>query len=138
MDLFSVENVNGVLNSGLTFWQIVLLLVIAIIGVITIRFSFTFDINKSKEAKQSSYRQKIMNACPHVKVISNENGEYGLQSTYISPPGTMQWQCQRCGHATYKQDNEFEVRVQYYVDHIDDFNKQNKKFKKLLKKAGMI
>jgi len=136
MNLFA--EVNGVFNTGLSFGEMVIFLIIAIIGVVTIRFSFTFDINKSREAKQESYRQRLINACPHVKNFVDEYGQHGLQSTYISPPGTIVWQCQRCGHQAYQQGDEFNVRVQYYIDHLDEFNAQNKRFKKLLKKAGMI
>lgn len=132
------QSVNGVFNLGLNFSQLVIILIIAIIGIVTIRFSFKFDINKHREAKQKSYRQKLMNACTHVKLVKNDGGDVGMQSCYVSPPGTLQWQCQRCGHITHNIGNEFETRTQHYIDHIDDYKKDTKKFQRLLKKAGMI
>lgn len=129
---------NGILNTGLYFWQLVILLIIAIIGIVTIRISFKFDINKHREVKQESYKQKLMNACPHVKFVTDDEGNIGLQSCYVSPPGTIQWQCLKCGHITHKQGDEFNQRVNYYSDNIDRFKKDTKKFRKILKKAGMI
>jgi hypothetical protein len=130
---------NGVLNTGLEFWQIVVFLVIAVLSVIAVRITFKFDINKYIDSKKKAYIPKLQNACVHMTFVSNdETKEYGFQSTMISPPGTLQWQCQRCGVITYQRDGDFERNAEYYLKHTDEFKKKNKLFNKYLKKAGMV
>jgi len=115
------------------------LLIVAIIGTIAIRVTFSFDLNRYFEDKRKRYIPRLQNACTHLEFISDDKTrKVGFQSLFISPPGTLQWQCQRCGLVKHLQDNEIERQAEYYLQNPDEFKKQNKKFSKLLKKAGQV
>jgi hypothetical protein len=129
---------NGVFNTGLHFWQIIVGILTVVFGFVAVRISLSFDLNKYLESRRGSYTQKLRNACTHVRLEPVNDGQIQARSLFISPPGTMQWQCQRCGTLRYQQDGEFEKEVQYYLDNIDDYHKKNKKFAKLLKKSGQV
>lgn len=133
------DNVNGILNTGLGFWQLLLLSIIAIVfGVVAIRISFKFDVNKFLESRHESNRQKLKSACTHMQLTPIEDGRVEARSHFISPPGTPQWQCQRCGLITYSEGGEFERDAKYYLNNLDHYTKKNKRFNKLLKKSGMV
>ena len=128
---------NGVLNTGLEFWQLIVAMIIAVIGIVTIRVSFKFDINTYQDSRRKLLNQKLKNACTHVQITVTGDDEVRGQSCYISPPGTIQWQCQRCGNIIHPQGDEIGRSVQYYLDNIDQYNAETKRFKKLLKKSGV-
>lgn len=129
---------NGILNSGLSFSQVAVLLMIAIIGTIAIRFTFNLDLNKLFHDRAQKNLSQLKNACPHVELIPHGNDQMESRSLFISPPGTIQWQCQRCGVIKYFQDGEIEAMQEYYVNHIDEYNEAMKKFQKLLKRGKHI
>jgi hypothetical protein len=122
----------------LNFEQILILLIVSILGTIAIRFTFSFDLNRYLEERRKRYIPKLQNACTHIAFVTNDKGEGGFQSLYISPPGTLQWQCQQCRDVKYMNNGEFERQAEYYLKNPDEFLKQTKKFQKLLKKAGQI
>ena len=125
--------------ANLTFEQIVILLVVAIIGTIAIRFTFTFDLNAYLESRRKGYIPKLQNACTHLIFVSDKQaGKVGFQSMFVSPPGTLQYQCEQCGLIRNLQNGEVERDAQYYLEHPDEFKKQTAKFRKLAKKAGLI
>ena len=125
--------------ANLSFGQILVLMFVAIIGTIVIRVTFSLDLNKYLEDRRKRYIPKLQNACTHLEFISDDKTrKVGLQSLFISPPGTLQWQCQRCGLVKHLQDNEVERQMGYYFKNPDEFKRQNKKFSKLLKKAGQV
>lgn len=130
--------VNGVLNTGLSFSQTVILLVVAIIGTIAIRFTFSLDLNKFSENRAEQNISKLRNACPHIELTPHDDNAIESKSLFISPPGTIQWQCQRCGIVKHFQDGEIETMQKYYIDRIDEYNDQMKRFHKLLKKGKHI
>lgn len=130
--------VNGVLNTGLSFWQIVILLTIAIIGTIAIRFTFNLDLNKVSEDRRQQNLTKLRNACPHVELIYHGDNKVESKFLFISPPGTVQWQCQKCGIAKHFRDGEPEEIQKYYIDHITEYSDKMKRFHKLLKKGKHI
>jgi hypothetical protein len=127
-----------VLGLGLSFGQVIILLVIAIIGTIAIRFTFSLDLNKVSENRAKSNLSKLRNACTHVELIPHEDDRIESKSLFISPPGKIQWQCQRCGIVRYVQDGELKAMQEYYVTHIDEYNKKMKLFQRLLKKGKHI
>jgi 5-bromo-4-chloroindolyl phosphate hydrolysis protein len=134
----SINEMSGILNTGLQFWQLITAILTVVLGVVAIRISLTLDINKYLEGRRKSYIPKIRNACTHLSFTKGDDGQIGVQSYFISPPGTLQWQCQRCGMIKYQQDGDFERDVEYYSKNIDEYKKKNKRFNKLLKKSGMV
>jgi hypothetical protein len=129
---------NGIPNTGLEFWQLIVAIFAVVFSIVAIRISFRFDLNKYLESRRQSYTQKLRSACTHVELSPADDGKIQARSLYISPPGTIQWQCQRCGHIAYQQEDEFEKQVYYYLNNIDQYHKKNKRFSKLLKKSGMV
>lgn len=129
---------NGVFNTGLTFWQLIGGIVLSVLSVIAIRISFKFDLNKYLEKRQELLRARAQNACMHFQFITDDDNQVIVKSFFVSPPGTIRYQCQRCGLVRYRDDDEWERTANYYAEHIDEYHKQNKKFTRLLKKGGVL
>ena len=130
---------NGVFNTGLSFWQFVGLFVLTVISIIAIRI--TFDLNKFLERRDKKLQQKLKNACSHMtmELVGQENGlpVYRCQSLFESPPGVFQWQCQRCG-LVRNHNNDHKQMAEHYAKNPDEYLKKQRKFQKLLKKAGLV
>ena len=131
---------NGILNTGLSFWQLISGVILLTFSAIAIKITFNFDFNKYLERRDKRLDQKIKNTCTHMNMELIGRGEgdkaqYSFQSLFESPPGTSQWQCQRCG-LIRNHDNDYEKRAEYYAQNPDEYIKMNKKFHKLLKKNG--
>ncbi len=129
---------NGILNTGLNFWQFIVAIFTIVFSFVAIKISFNFDLNKYLESRRDSYTQKLKNACTHVQLKPTNDGQIQGQSLYVSPRGTIQWQCQRCGNVTHDLGDEFQGAVSYYLKNIDEYHKKNKRFSKLLKKSGQV
>lgn len=123
---------------GLTFGNFITLLVIVILGVVAIRISIQFDINEWLKGKKAANLTKLRNACPHVSVSNTDDGNSAWQSLFISPPGTMQWQCQQCGMTKYMQDDEIENMIKTYANDHKQFVEDSNRFHKLLKKNRLV
>jgi hypothetical protein len=131
---------SGIFNTGLSFWQLIGAILVLAISAIAVKITFNFDLNKYLERKDKRLDRKIKNACTHMhmELIGSAEGnkaQYSFQSLFESPPGTHQWQCQRCG-LIRNHDNDYERRAEYYAQNPDEYIKMNKKFQKLLKKNG--
>lgn len=129
---------NGIFNSGLQFWQLVTAIVLLVFSVIAIKITFTFDINKYLADRKKAFIPKLQNACTHISFSKTNEGKLVANSYFISPPGTLQWQCQRCRVITDQQGGDFDHEVEYFVSHPDIYKKREKRFSKLLKKSGMV
>lgn len=129
---------DGVFNSGIEFWEIIIGILVVFIGIIGIRFTFKFDFNRHLEQRKKGYIPKLQNACPHVTIVKNSDGNYGIQSQFESPPGTHQWQCQRCGLIRNNFGPDLERQAERYAGNPALYKSHNDRFEKLLKKAGMI
>lgn len=128
---------NEVFNLGINFYQLLLLIILAILGTIAIRITFSFDLNRYMEDKRKRNLSKLKNACTHHQIIQGKD-QYAVQPLFISPPGTLQWQCQRCGAIKYFADGELERMSEYYANNPEEYIKQEKRFKKLVKKSKLI
>lgn len=127
----------GVLNTGLSFWQLIVTIVTISLGIVTIRIGIKFDLNKYLDQREKQNTQRLKNACTHLEMIPTEGGQFQARSLFESPSGTLQWQCQRCG-LVRNHDNDYEERAQYYASHPDEYLEKNKKFNKLLKKSKLV
>lgn len=132
---------NGVFNTGLSFWQLIGAIFVLAFSIVAVKIAISFDINKYLERRDKKNTQKLKNACTHMimEPVGQEDGQplYKFQSLFESPPGTHQWQCQRCG-LIRNHSNDYEERAEYYAKHPDQYLKQNEKFSKLLKKSGQV
>ncbi len=124
-------------TTGLEFYQLILLIITIVASIVVIRVTISFDINDYLKTKKASYISKLQNACPHVELKPNKQGKEA-RLLFISPPGTVQWQCQKCGAIRYLNNNEGEEMQKYYLDNVDEYNRKMKRFSKLLKKSGHI
>ncbi len=127
----------------LSFSQILTLLITLIVGIIVgvvaIRISLNFDINRYIENRQERLKRKARNHCAHLELIPTGDNALKARSLWVSPPGTTNWICQRCGTIKLHHSNdEWERAAQYYIENIDEYTKMNKKFHKILKKAGLL
>lgn len=107
-------------------------------AIIAIKITFSFNLNEWLKERDEKLKSKIKNYCPHAR-FGKFGEQIGLQSTFVSPSGTLNWICQQCGVQLLHLDREAEdERMQYFLKNPKEFAKQEKKFRKLLKKAGML
>ena len=99
-----------------------------------VRGSIKFDVNVWLNDRRKRIKDNLKAMCPHVRPFV-EDGINKMQSTFISPPGTAAWQCQRCGRVTYDTE-EIELNCKYWAENPDDLAERNKKMEKLAKKLG--
>ena len=119
------------------------IIILAIIGgitaVVALKFTVSFNVNEFiKDRREWKQEVRIANAralCPHVDIVE-EGGEPGIRSTYISPSGTTQWQCQKCGHTTYGRDL-LEDNLQSWGGDIPGLLSRLKEFSKAAKLANL-
>lgn len=128
---------NGVFNTGITFWQLLVLMITAVLTVVAVKIAVNFDINKFLERKDKRLDRKIKNICPHVEIAQEDKEHFSIKSLFESPPGTHQWQCQRCG-LVRNHNNDYEKEYKYWGEHIKEYKERTKKFEKLLKKGGAL
>jgi hypothetical protein len=122
----------------MTFRQIIITIVVAILGIVAVRFSFSFDINKYLEWKKQDIKNKIKNHCTHIHV-ENYGEKSAVQSAFFSPIWTTNRICQRCWLVVnYIDQNAEETRIKKLLQDPDEYKKQEKKFQKLLKKGWFI
>jgi hypothetical protein len=127
---------NGVFNTGLSFWQIIGLIFAFTASVVAVKITFNFDFNKYLERRDKKLVQRLKNACTHLEMTPADNNNLQVKSLFESPSGTLQWQCQRCG-LVRNHNNDYKERAEYYAKHPEKYLEQEKKFSKLLKKSGI-
>ena len=108
---------NGIFNSGLSFWQFIIGIITITASLVTIKLAINFDINKYLERKDQRLSKKLRNTCTHIQmefVRKDENNipEYMIQSLFESPSGTTQWQCQKCG-LIRNHNNDYKKQYEY-------------------------
>ena len=99
-----------------------------------VRGSIKFDINQWINDRQGRLENRLTKLCPHVR-FTFDGDVYVIKSTFISPSGTMAWQCQQCGKVTYDVDG-IDAGVTYWLENIDELLTRNKKMQKIAKKLG--
>ena len=130
-------SVNGVFNTGLSFWELIGLIGATVLAIVTIKVVISFDINKFLERKDKRLDSKIKNICPHVEIAHAGDKQFSIQSLFESPPGTHLWQCRRCG-LIRNNGGDYEKEYVYWGEHIDEYLNRMKEFEKLLKKGGAL
>ena len=95
-------------------------------------------LNEYLKRRDKKLKGKIKNYCTHAN-IKNFDDVIGIESSFISPSGTTNWICEKCGLQIYHLDKKGEKRkFEYFFKNPKKFKKQEKKFQKLLKKAGFL
>ena len=111
-------------------WAVWVAALIAV--VLTIRATVRFDLNEWLKDRHKQKREQLRFLCPHV-VVSQQNGQPVVRSTFISPPGTVAWQCQRCGLITH-DDAWVEEHTAYWANNPNELFKRIRKIEKLTNK----
>lgn len=127
---------NGIFNTGLSFWQFVGLLILAVVSVIAIRI--TFDLNKFLDRRDKNNLAKLKNACPHFSLILLEGREFEVRSLFYKPMGTLDHVCRQCGLQTALDFEQHERQANYYVKNPEELVKSQEKLTKLARKSGRI
>ncbi len=129
---------NGVLNTGLEFWQMIVGVLTIVFSVVIIKIAISFDLNKFLERKDEQNQQKLKNACPHFFITGLESGEFEVRSLFYKPAGTFQHVCRQCGVVTALDMEQHERDANYYVKNPKELIEAQKKLRKLAKKAGKV
>lgn len=108
--------------------------ILIVAGMFAIRGSVRFDINEYLRDRKKSFQEKAKRACPHSYLIRSDDGTIEIQKAYHIPPRTTVWTCARCG-ATTISAFDWEKNVNYYRRHPGEFEKAERKFMKIGKKA---
>lgn len=134
-----LENILEIIsNINFDFTDFLLSIIAIAVSIIAIKITFSFDINEFLKDRNEKLKGKIKNYCTHVE-IKERNDEIYVQSSFISPSGTTNWICQKCGTQLYILDKESEdSRVRYFIENPKKLKKQEEKFQKLMKKAGFL
>ena len=128
---------NGVFGSGLSFWQILLLIVSAVLGTIMVRISINFNVNDYLKDRRKIAIQKLQRECPHMIILFREDKPVYCRGLFISPFGTLRQYCQFCGFATdYIDEYERKMLLGYYLNNPKKYDNRVDKLFKLLKKSG--
>lgn len=117
-------------------WEWTGWVVAAIAATFAIRGSIRFDVNEWLKDRRKRQEEQLENLCPHIAVFK-EDGKLAIRSTYISPPGTVAWQCQMCGHVTH-DGHAIEQGQRYWAENPDKLAIRNKRIKKLARKLGRM
>ena len=128
---------NGVFGTGLNFWELIGLILAAILAVVAIKIVISLDLNKLLERKDKRLENKIRNVCPHVEIEPRGDKQFSIQSLFESPPGTHLWQCSKCG-LVRNNGGDYEREYAYWGEHLDEYLARMKEFEKLLKKGGAL
>ena len=114
----------------------VLIAIVAVIGLlgamVAFKFMFTVDIVRWLEYRQKRLREKARMICPHTEIVKNEESII-VQSTFISPRGTIAYRCMLCGRV--EPDESLGQRaLQAWASDPDGLVKRHEKLRKIIKK----
>jgi hypothetical protein len=128
---------NEVFDTGMQFWQLILLIITVVASFVVVKFAISFDVNKYLERKDKRLDRKIKNVCPHVEINQEDKEYFSIKSLFESPPGSHKWQCRKCG-LIRNHNNDYEKEYEYWGSHTSEYLDRIKQFEKLLKKAGAL
>ena len=117
------------------FSQIIILIIVVVVSIIAIRISFKFDLNRYLEDRRKIKIDQLKNICPHGR-ITKINNNFAFESFFVSPVGTRDYICSRCGCVVGKEDvNRINER---YIKNPNLVFKKQKEFIKRAKKLKII
>ena len=111
-----------------------LTIILAALAVFAIKGNIKFDLNQWHKDRRQALEENLSLLCPHVRIIKHE-GKTGVTSLFVSPSGTLAWQCEVCGKVV-NSPNYSEENNRYWVNNVDALIKRNKQMNKLAKKLG--
>lgn len=129
---------NGVLNTGLEFWQIIVGMLAIVLSVVAIKITLSIDVNKLLERRDKNNDSKFINACPHFQLVPLEGREFEIRSLFYKPAGTFMHKCRQCGVVVALDLEQHERDANYYVKNPQALIDQQEKLTKVAKKSGKI
>jgi len=105
-----------------------------LIAAVTVRGIVKFDVNQWFNDRRKRLEENLSMLCPHVRTVVRGN-TVEVYSTFISPPGTVAYQCQRCGQITY-DESAIGTQVQYWCANPNALSERNNEMEKAAKKLG--
>ena len=128
--------VEGKILDAFIFWlsENGLAIIGMLIAAVAVRGVVKFDVNQWLNDRQNRREENLRMLCPHVRTVDKDNS-FELYSTFISPPGTRAYQCQRCGHITYDESG-IDAQMQYWCANPNALIQRNKQMEMLAKKLG--
>lgn len=107
---------------------------IVLTSIVVFRATLRFDVNQWLRDRRQHLDENLRILCPHVRAVT-ENGKIMVYSTYVSPSGTLAWQCQMCGDVTHDKD-AIDAGQKYWAENLDELVARHKRIDKLAKKLG--
>lgn len=120
----------------LTFTEILWFIIAVSVAIIAVKITISFDINEYLKNRNERLLLKAKNYCPHARFVKTPEGKYGVQSNFVSPPGTTNYICTTCQLVVYDVSGE-NMRIQYFLENPKELSKQTEKFEKIIRKAGL-
>lgn len=115
-------------------WQWLGWVAAGVASIVAIRGSVRFDVNEWLRDRRTRKKENLRALCPHAR-FADENGNWVLQSSYISPMGTLAWQCQQCGNVTHDRAGIDEA-LKYWAAHPKELIERQKEIERRARKLG--
>ena len=112
-------------------WEIALFIfAICFLGLVK-KSRVIFDLNKWQETRHEKNLIKLKNLCPHM-ILTKVDNQWGFQSLWVSPSGTLDWHCEQCGQVSSRNrflDDQarWQGDLQGLLNQIKEFDAQAKK-----------
>jgi len=117
------------------FGIIVAIIALIICSILAFKFAITFDVNKFLESRKKRHLGMARNLCLHMEPFVDDDTA-GFKPFLISPAGTPNYYCQRCGaQFMYVDEEDLERQVEYYLKNPKAYKKRLKQYNKHMKKA---
>ena len=118
-----------------SLWTLFLAVLAFVATVFALRATVRFDVNEWLRDRRERREANLTAMCPHAVFLSDEQMPVGVRSTYISPSGTVAWQCQLCGHVTHDERNVRDT-AKYWEQHPDALLERTEEIRAKAKKLG--
>ena len=117
--------------------SICLILTIALALIAVLRVGVRLDLNELLKDRKKKQRFLAQSACPHMIIEPRDDGTVSVESLYVSPLGTTNWICSKCGFARYDQPDKEEINriANYYLENSKKYAKALDNYKKHATKA---
>ena len=102
-------------------------------GVFAVRGTVRFDLNQWLKDRREQRLDAIRALCPHA-YLAAEHEQVVVYSSFISPRGRYEWQCQRCGAITHDR-TATTVDQRYWAENPDKLFQREETIRKLMRKV---
>ena len=104
------------------------------VAVVAVRGTFKFDVNQWLRDRRKAREENMRLLCPHTSAVVKD-GKLELTSAYVSPVGTVAYQCQICGRITQDR-REPTATLEYWARNMDSLMDRHDRMEHLARKLG--